>query len=197
MLMTIAVLAILAAVLIPQISSDIPERLDSAAQVVAGDLDYARSLAVANNSKYRITFEPLSNRYVLRHSGPAEKSALNTLPRSPFREASDAADQQTTDLSNLPLPRPVVRLAAVVRMQSGGQAATDVEFTSLGSTTAPQETVVWLACGAGSLRRYISIQINPVTGLAEVGPLTAGLPATIATIATANLAAEASKIETN
>jgi Tfp pilus assembly protein FimT len=196
MLLTIAVLAILAAVLIPQISSDIPERLDAGAQVVASDLDYARSLAVANDSKYRITFEPGSNRYVLRHSGPPEKSALNTLPRSPFREGGDAADQQTTNLSELPLPKPVVRLAAIVRMQSGGQAATDIEFTSLGATTTTQETVVWLACGAGNVRRYISIHVNPVTGLAEIGPLTAGLPATIATIATANLAAEASKIET-
>src|SRR5687767_2609849 len=62
MLLTIAVLAILAAVLIPQISSDIPERLDAGAQVVASDLDYARSLAVANDSKYRVAFEPLSNR---------------------------------------------------------------------------------------------------------------------------------------
>jgi len=196
MLLTIAVLAILAAVLIPQISSDIPERLDAAAQVVAADLDYARSLAVSNDSKYRITFEPNANRYVLRHSG--SQVALNTLPRSPFRAVSDAADQQTTNLSDLPLPRPVVRLAAVVRMQSGGQAASDVEFTPLGATTATQETVVWLACGAGAQRRYISIQINPVTGMAEIGTLTAGLPAAIDTIATTNLAAAAAaSVEVN
>jgi Tfp pilus assembly protein FimT len=191
MLLTIAVLAILAAVLIPQISSDIPERLDAAAQVVAADIDYARALAVSNNSQYRLTFEPTTNRYVLRHSGA--QSTLNTLPRSPFRDSGDAADQQTTNLTDLPLPKPVVRLAAVVRMQAGGQSATDLEFTPLGATTTPQETVVWLACGAGPARRYIPVQVNPVTGLAEVGPLVAGLPTAVATIAAANLATEAAQ----
>ena len=195
MLLTVAVLAILAAVLIPQISSDIPERLDAGAQVVASDLDYARSLAVSNDSKYRITFEPNGNRYVLRHSGT--QSALNALPRSPFRDGGEAADQQTTNLSDLPLPRPVVRLAAAVRMQSGGQSVSDIEFTPLGATTATEETVVWLACGAGPSRRYISIHVNPLTGLVEIGPLRAGLPAAVATIATVNLAAEALEVETN
>src|SRR6187551_2108184 len=110
MLLTIAVLGILAAVLIPQISSDIPERLEAAAQVVAADIDYARALAVGNDSLYRITFEPNANRYILRHSG--SQTTLNVLPRSPFRDSNDAADQQTTNLSDLPLPKPAVRLAA-------------------------------------------------------------------------------------
>src|SRR5262245_26210309 len=71
LLMTIAVLGILAAILIPQITGDLPERLNAAAQVVSTDLDYARSLAVANNTSYRITFDTANNRYVLRHSGPS------------------------------------------------------------------------------------------------------------------------------
>jgi len=195
LLLTVAVLAILAAVLIPQISSDIPERLDAAAQVVASDLDYARSLAVANNSKYRITFETDHNRYCLRHSGTVP--ALNTLPRSPFRQNDDSANQQTTSLSELPMPRPTVRLAAVVRMQSGGQAVTDIEFNSLGATTASQESVIWLACGAGSHRRYISVHVNAVTGLVETGPLCAALPTAIVTIATQNLATSAAVSEGN
>src|SRR6476620_4963425 len=56
-LLTIAVLAILAGILIPQLSADLPERLSAASQVVSADLDYARSLAVANNSSYRITYD--------------------------------------------------------------------------------------------------------------------------------------------
>ncbi|HMC11000.1 MAG TPA: prepilin-type N-terminal cleavage/methylation domain-containing protein, partial [Pirellulaceae bacterium] len=54
LLLTIAVLAILAAVLIPQLSGDLPERLSAASQIVSADLDYARSLAVSNNTSYRI-----------------------------------------------------------------------------------------------------------------------------------------------
>jgi prepilin-type N-terminal cleavage/methylation domain-containing protein len=185
-LLTIAVLAILATVLIPRVTSDLPERLQAAAQIVTADLDYARSLAVANNSRYRVTFEPDHNRYCLRHSGSL--AALNTLPRSPFRQNNDAADQQTTDFSELPLPKPTVQLLVVMRMQSGGQSTDQVEFTPLGGTTAPQETVLWLACGSGSQRRYISIHVNPQTGLAEAGPLVAGLPATVVNIAAQNAA---------
>jgi Tfp pilus assembly protein FimT len=54
-LLTIAVLGILAAILIPQLSGDLPERLNSGAQIISTDFDYARSLAVANNSSYRIS----------------------------------------------------------------------------------------------------------------------------------------------
>src|SRR5437762_3165015 len=81
LLLTLAVLGILAAILIPQLSGDLPERLSAAAQVVSADLDYARSLAVANNTSYTITFDPGSNRYYLRHSGPNPQ--FNTLPASP------------------------------------------------------------------------------------------------------------------
>jgi prepilin-type N-terminal cleavage/methylation domain-containing protein len=195
LLLTVAVMAILAAILIPHISSDIPERLDAAAQVVTADLDYTRSLAVAHNSKYRVTFDPDHNLYYLRHSGTI--AALNALPRSPFRQNDDAADQQTTKLSELPMPRPMVRLAAVIRMQSGGQATTEIEFTPLGATTSPQETVVWLACGAGAQRRYISVHVNPLTGLVETGPLVGSLPAAVETIATQNLAASEAALEAN
>jgi len=188
LLLTVAVIAILAAVLIPQISSDIPERLDAAAQVVTSDLDYARSLAVANDSIYRVRFEPAQNRYFLTHFNDANP-VLNVLPRSPFRQNNDAPDQQTTNLSELPIPKPTVRLAAIVRMQGAGVAVTEVVFDSLGKTTEPQDTVIWLACGAGSQRRYVSVHINHATGLTETGALLAALPTAINTIAAQNLAA--------
>src|SRR3954467_3504147 len=100
LLLTIAVLGILAAILIPQLTGDLPERLTAGAQVVAADLDYARSLAVANNSPYRVTFDPANNLYSLRHSGT--NAQFNTLPRSPFRQNDDPVDQQTTKLATLP-----------------------------------------------------------------------------------------------
>src|SRR5262245_40709807 len=101
LLLTIAILGILAAILIPQLTGDLPERLNSGAQVVSADLDYARSLAVANNSSYRITFDPTNNLYYLRHSGTNPN--FNPLPASPFRQTDDPVDQQTTKLSALPL----------------------------------------------------------------------------------------------
>src|SRR4051812_4974088 len=67
-LLTIAVLAILAGILIPQLSGDLPERLNAASQVISADLDYARSLAVSNNSTYRVTYDVAANKYYLQHS---------------------------------------------------------------------------------------------------------------------------------
>lgn len=178
-LITIAILGILAAVLIPQLSSDLPERLEAAAQIVAADLDYARGLAVAGNSKYRITLEPDDSLYYLQHSGT--NNLLDVLPASAFQQADDPPDRQTTDLSKLPIPEPQVRLAGAVRMAGLGQATTEIEFTALGGTTSQVETVVWLACGSDANVRFISIHINPITGLSEIGPLQGELPGGVAT----------------
>jgi hypothetical protein len=59
----------------------------------------------------------------------------------------------------------------------------DVEFTPLGGTTRAQQTVIWLTCGSSAERRFISIEVNPATGLAEIGPLTKTLPANVAALA--------------
>lgn len=180
LLLTLAVLGILAAVLIPQLSGDLPERLSSAAQVISADLDYARSLAVANNTRYRITFDVPNNEYKLRHSGT--NAIFNTLPRSPFGQTADAVNEQTTDLSQLPIPEPRVRMVAVVQMQGAGLATSTVEFTPLGGTTSSQVTAIWLACGSGQLRRYCAVSIDPVTGLVSISQPTKALPANITTI---------------
>jgi len=181
LLLTIAILGILAAILIPQITGDLPERLSSGAQVVAADLDYARSLAVANNGSYCLTFDPNNNRYYLRYSGGSAQ--FNTLPRSPFRQTNDPADQQTTDLSLLPIPDRGVRLIGAVQMQATAQSTTRVEFTSLGGTTSSYPTVVWLGCGAGGpLQRFISISVDPVTGLVSIGAPVTSLPSSVASV---------------
>jgi hypothetical protein len=173
-MITVAILGILAAILLPQLSSDIPERLEAAAQIVATDLDYARGLAVTNNSQYRFTFEPDDNRYYLEHSGA--NNLLDVLPASPFRQQDDQPDRQTTELADLPFPEPVVRLLGVVQMAGAGQAATEIEFAPLGGTSTSFSSVVWLACGFDDNQRYIPIEVNPVTGLASVGSLVTELP---------------------
>ena len=188
LLLTIAVLGILAAILIPQLSGDLPERLKAAAQVVAADLDYARSLAVANNTTYRITFDPSTNQYVLRHSGASAQ--FNTLPPSPHRQNDDPVTQQTTNLATLPIPEPGVRLAAVVQMQGAGQTTSQIEFNALGGTTSPQQSIVWLACGRGGACRFLSVAVDPITGLVTIGSPVSTLPSAISSIVQQNLAAE-------
>jgi prepilin-type N-terminal cleavage/methylation domain-containing protein len=180
LLLTIAVLGILAAILIPQFTADLPERLNGGAQVVSVDLDYARSLAVANNSSYRLTFDTANNLYFLRHSGT--NAEFNTLPRSPFRQTDDPVDQQTTKLSALPFPEPGIRLVSVVQMQASPQAVSTLEFTPLGGTTSANPTVIWLSCGGGSLQRYISVAVDPITGLVSIDPPVTALPLAVSAV---------------
>jgi Tfp pilus assembly protein FimT len=180
-LLTIAVLAILAGILIPQLSADLPERLNAAAQVVSADLDYARSLAVANNSNYRITYNVASNQYCLQHSGT--NTLFNTLPRSPYKQLDDSPSQQTTKLALLPIPEPGVKLVAVVQMQGGGQSTNSIEFGPLGGTTSTYQSVIWISCGSSSVQRFQSIAVDPVTGLVTIGQPLSALPSAIASIA--------------
>jgi type II secretory pathway pseudopilin PulG len=174
LLLTLVFLSILATVLIPYLAADLPERLTAAAQVIAADLDYARSLAVTNGSSYRLTFDIANNQYDLRHTGA--NAALNTLPRSPYRQPDDPIDRQTTKLALLPLPQPCVKLAAVVQMATTPQSITAVEFNSLGGTASAYQTVIWFSCGSGNALRYACVQVDPITGLASIGSLTTALP---------------------
>jgi len=188
LLLTIAILGILAAILIPQLSGDLPERLNAGSQIVAADLDYARSLAVSNSSTYRITFDPANNLYYLKHSGA--NTSFNTLPRSPFRQNDDPVDQQTTKLATLPIPEPGVRLVAIVQMQGAPQSTATVEFTPLGGTTSTYPTVIWLTSGSGTIQRYVSVTVDPITGLVTIGPLAAALPSNVSSLAVETVVAK-------
>jgi hypothetical protein len=46
----------------------------------------------------------------------------------------------------------------------------------MGATTQTQPTVVWLSAATGAAARYISVSINPATGLATVGGFQAAAP---------------------
>ena len=100
LLLVVAVLGILAAVAIPRLDPGVHEQLRAAAEIVAGDLAYGAGLAVANNSQYQFTFQPLQNRYFLEHAG--SNAALDELPRTPFRSSDDPDDRHIFDLDELP-----------------------------------------------------------------------------------------------
>ncbi len=180
LLVVVMIVAILAAVALPDAAPPLHEQLRATAQIVATDLAYARSLAVANGSKYRVTFDFAENRLVTRHSGT--NASLTTMPTTPFSAPGDPSDRHVCDLDELPHVGPAVRLAAAVAATGSTQEkVADVEFGPLGQTTRSDPTVLWLAVGAGSEARYLALSINPATGLVTVGDATAVGPATAAT----------------
>lgn len=174
LLIVVAVMGILAGLIVPRSDPSLHDQLRAAAQIVAGDLAYGRSLAVTNNSEYRFTFDTEGNRYILEHCGA--DAALDTLPDSPFRSPDDPPDRQIVALEELPHVGPTVRIAGVFAQGSASAIVGDVEFGPLGETGRSEETVVWLAAGAGSATRYIPVRVHPVTGLATVGAFSAGGP---------------------
>jgi prepilin-type N-terminal cleavage/methylation domain-containing protein len=174
LLIVVAVMGILAGLVLPRSDPSLHEQLRSTAQIMAGDLAYGRSLAVTNNSQYRVQFEVAENRYVLEHSGV--DPALDTLPDSPLRSPEDPPTMQIVDLDELPHVGTGVRIAAVVALGSTPQSVESVEFGPLGTTTRSEETVVWVAAGAGSATRYMQVHVNPVTGLTSVGAYSAAGP---------------------
>src|SRR5688500_11025606 len=85
LLIVISLVGILTALVIPNAGTSLHEQLQSAADIIAADIAYARSLAVAGSSNYRLAFDTDANQYVLEHSG--SNAALDALPPSPFHRS--------------------------------------------------------------------------------------------------------------
>jgi prepilin-type N-terminal cleavage/methylation domain-containing protein len=168
LVVVVLIVAILAALTIPYFGSGVHDKLGAAAESAVCDLELARSLSVSNSSNYRITFSTANNEYSLKHAGT--NASLDVLPASPFHHASDSGKTLTARLKDLPSLDGDVQLVSVQINLASPAEVTDVEFNRLGSTTRTDETVLWLAAGRGEDRRYLSIVINPTTGLAEPKP---------------------------
>lgn len=164
LLIVVAILALFTALLLPSASISPREQLNGVAQILAGDLDRCRSLAVANGSQYQVRFLVSGNRYVLTHTG--SNSALDTLPTSAFSEADDEATEHIVRLDDLtPLAPGAVRLAGV--SHGGGSLSSDavIEFDHRGGTTQVDRPAVWLTAGNGDEQLYLSVEVDPITGL--------------------------------
>jgi prepilin-type N-terminal cleavage/methylation domain-containing protein len=178
LLLVVALMSLVAGMLIPNTQVSARDQLESTAELLAGDLALARSLAVAGDSQYSITFDLSQNRYTLEHVGT--NTALDTLPSSPFAVAGDPATQYIVRIDNLPRMGGNVRLQLVRAAGTPATTVNDVIFSSLGETTRPEATEIWLAANSGRAARYLSITVNPVTGLASLGQLQAADPQAIA-----------------
>jgi Tfp pilus assembly protein FimT len=174
LLIVITLMVVLTAAVMPRFESSVAEQLETTAQIVAADLDYARSLAVSNGSKYRVTFDESRQRYVLEHSG--SNSALNTLPSSAFGRPGGSTTQHVVEMASLPHLGPVAELAGVRKTTNASQVITDVEFGPIGALTRSESTLVWLACGKGSQRMYLPVVIDSATGLTSIGDAVASRP---------------------
>ena len=174
LLLVLAVLGVLIGVAMPRSEPSLYEQLRASARLLGAELAYARSLAVDNNSTYRVTFDVTSNRLVLEHSG--SNSTLNKLPQTAFHLPGDPPNQHIVNLSDLPNLGMAVQLVGAAVGTSSYQYAASVEFRSLGETTSASPTTIWLSVGSGEMRHFITLTIDPITGIASVGIPTCQAP---------------------
>ncbi len=162
----IALMAIIAAAVISSSAPSYHDQLHTAAQIVAAELNYTRSLAETNGSKYKTTFDTAGNRLIMQHSGA--NNLLDTLPNSVFRNKKDPSDQHILDLDELDAINNVT-LYKVATLKESAIAASEIEFGPLGETTVRYPTLIWLAAGPADNRLYLLLAVNPVTGITTIG----------------------------
>jgi prepilin-type N-terminal cleavage/methylation domain-containing protein len=168
LLLVVLLVAIVATLAITGGSVDGATAISSAAQQVATDLAYCRSLAIANASRYEIVFVRAENRYTIRHSGP--EPALHTLPPAPFRRSDDPANEHRVYLADIPSLGADVALFDVVNAATNA-TVTSLEFAPYGQTTASSPTRIWLSVGEGAQKLYLPITVDPTTGLGTIGSM--------------------------
>jgi len=174
LLIVLVVIGLLVSFALPSSNPSIYEQLRAVGQIISADLAYARSLAISHGSTYRVRFETTQNRYVLQHTGA--DPTLNTLPDSPWRNPDDPPDQHIVRLDQLPQVGVPVRLKAIRPSSSSDETVGEVEFGPLGGTTNNTAVVIWLSAGQGKTERFLSITVDPITGLVSLAKVTAETP---------------------
>ena len=170
LLTVIVIMGIFVGLVLTRFEPSMHDQLRGAAQVITADLAFARSLAVANNSQYKLTFDRTRHCFWLEHSGA--NPTLNNLPESPYRDPSDPSTKQTTSLQKLPSVTVQLELEAVRKVGASSQSdTTSVEFGPLGALNQSEDCWIWLAIGRGDGRRYLSIELDAITGLSRIGEL--------------------------
>ena len=172
-MIVVTIIAVIAGLVIPHSGTEVAQQLESTAELIGADIAYCQSLAVSNNSKYRLLFSVLSNRYSLVHSG--DDASLDVLPEGVFQTNINSTTRRT-NLTSLSSMGSIVHLHAVVALTPTPVDVSTLEFGPLGETKRSQETVIWLECGGSSDRRYLPITVDPVTGLTEIGVVQTSAP---------------------
>ena len=58
----------------------------------------------------------------------------------------------------------------VYKLTPSAVIVNDIEFGPFGETTRAEQTVIALTCGNGENKRIMAIFVDPITGLATMGP---------------------------
>jgi prepilin-type N-terminal cleavage/methylation domain-containing protein len=140
----IVIIAIAALIAIPVISSASGTQLRSAANMIAADLEYAKSMAISRQKPYKVIFDKNANSYRIQDQ--------TGVIGNPFKPGSNYIVTFSTDSS--------LSRVGIVNVNFAG--ASQVEFNYLGSPD--NGGVVNLAVGTETA----TITVEPVTGFITI-----------------------------
>jgi prepilin-type N-terminal cleavage/methylation domain-containing protein len=155
MVVVLVILAIAAAIVVPMASSAGTTQLRAAVNIVAADLEYAKSMAISRGQRYAVVFDPATETYRI-----ADESG--TTIAHPVKQGFPYSVDFRADS----------RLGSVDIVTASFDGATAVSFDYLGSPysgTGPGATpmnsgVITLRAG-GTMR---TVSVEPVTGFISI-----------------------------
>ena len=156
LMVVIAIIAIAAAIVVPMASSAGSMQLRAAVNVVAADLEYAKSMAISRGQRYWVVFNPTTESYRITNDAGATISHPIKGPSFPY-----AVDFPSD-----------CRLNGVGIVSANFDSTSAVGFDYLGIPyTAPGTPAALLNPGvitlqAGGATRTVSVQ--PVTGYVSI-----------------------------
>jgi Tfp pilus assembly protein FimT len=162
LLIVVAILAIAAAIAVPMVSSAGSMQLRAAVNIVAADLEYAKSMSISRGQKYSVVFDTMNGQYrivVINQSG-------NETPVThPITQSLNYVVRFQSDS----------RLSQVNIANVSFDGTNTVSFDYLGSpwsgtgSSATQLNSGVITLQAGGITRTVNVE--PVTGYISIPPL--------------------------
>jgi len=148
-IIVVLIIGIAAAIVVPQLSSGADFQATSAARMIATDIQYAQSLAIAQQRTVRVTFNPGADSYQLMYWDPITNTAM-----SPVQHPINKGDYAVS-FKNL-------KDYAALDLSSAFGANNYVEFDAIGAPNGAGDVV--MQAGAYSY----TISVTAVTGKVTV-----------------------------
>jgi prepilin-type N-terminal cleavage/methylation domain-containing protein len=152
-LLVVLIIAIAAMIAVPMMGSMDSVQIRSAANMIAADLEYAKSMAISRQEYYSVVFNPANNYY--------EVHDQNGIIKHPVKKGFDYKVDFSSDS----------RLDKVVIDDADFDSSNTITFDSLGSPYSGSGTSTPLNSGTISIKAgdfTETIKVEPVTGFISI-----------------------------
>jgi len=160
-LIVVLIIAIAAMIAVPMIGSMDSMQIRSAANMIAADLEYAKSMAISRGQNYSVVFETTKSYQIFKNEGGALEPIEHPVKKT--KETSDYIVNFSTDS----------RLDKVVIESANFDSSSTITFDSLGSPHSGSVTLPHYLSSEGAINLKagdftIIVRVEPVTGFISI-----------------------------